>query len=441
MALMQRRALVNLQEFKARLVKILGPAKESLYCNLLSRFLSLRLSKEELDRLVLSTIGKENVVLHNSFVRAIFNNATCGEAPPPPASLPDISKPLKGVRRKATTSSGGVDEGPTSAAAAGAQLQGGRSNGDGFAGSSRKGRSGIRDRKGAERPSPLGSSRADTSTAMDDDVARMVENGHGGGPDLLRPVQCSQYGAEQPETWQGSHPAKRARYEEDGESEGEEAGGDAEAEEEDEDVGTMWLTRSNVSVPLGIPFCRPSAGGARMAAAAAMPPGLVTLSKLGYGVDDDDGCSDSMLPSTESIRQRVQMGGCLESGLESCDASSAEVIRLGLETHLLRIIKYVVELNRAKRGSHREGSGKENGNGSWWGHMEKAGSQERGGNEWNHHVTTGRERGLGGEEQEQERATVSALDFYVAMDLDRSKLGMNWSMLLEKALLRVVWEQ
>lgn len=64
----------------------------------------------------------------------------------------------------------------------------------------------------------------------------------------------------------------------------------------------------------------------------------------------------------------------MESGLESCDVSSVEVIRLGLEMYLLRIIKYVVELNWVKWGSYREGLGKENGNGSWWGYMEKVGS-------------------------------------------------------------------
>lgn len=78
-------------------LKILGPAKESHYSSLLARFLSFRLSKEELDRLVPSTIGKENVVLHNSFVRAIFTNATCAEAPAPPSSTFDPSKPLKGL--------------------------------------------------------------------------------------------------------------------------------------------------------------------------------------------------------------------------------------------------------------------------------------------------------------------------------------------------------
>lgn len=94
---------------------------------------------------------------------------------------------------------------------------------------------------------------------------------------------------------------KRVWYEEDGELEGEEVGGDVEVEEEDEDVGMMWLMRLNVSVLLGILFCRFSVGGVCMVVVVVMFLGLVMLLKLGYGVDDDDGCSDSMLLLMESI--------------------------------------------------------------------------------------------------------------------------------------------
>jgi hypothetical protein len=96
MAPLQRAARVNLHDFKARMVKILGQQKERQYSSLLSSFLSYRLSKAELDRLVPNAIGKENVGLHNEYVRAIIHNVVCGEPPPPPAHLSDVSKPLKG---------------------------------------------------------------------------------------------------------------------------------------------------------------------------------------------------------------------------------------------------------------------------------------------------------------------------------------------------------
>lgn len=94
MAQVQRGSRVDLSDLKARMLKTLGPTKESQYSSLLASFFQLKLSKAELDRLVPSTIGKENLLLHNNFVRAILHNVMCGEAPPPPAH--SLSKPLKG---------------------------------------------------------------------------------------------------------------------------------------------------------------------------------------------------------------------------------------------------------------------------------------------------------------------------------------------------------
>lgn len=345
-----------------------------------------------------------------------------------------------GVRRKPNTTLPGADDGPT--VSAGIQ-QGGRSNGDpGFTISPRKGRSVIRDRKGAERPSPLGSHRADVSTGTDDDTSRAMENGHGSSaPDLLRPLQSSQHSAEQPEAWHASHPAKRARYEEDhvqdGKVEGDGAGADVEHEDEEEDDGkTIWLASSDVTVPLGIPFCRPSAGGARMVPAVPMPPGPVTLSMLGYASDDEESAENS-LPSVENIRQRVQMGPCLEYGLEGCNADSVHIIRAALDMYLRRIIQTAVEHNQMKRSSHREGLGKDNGGAS--GHADKAVGMNEGGFA---RVASGWNPPADGEkEDEQAQATISPLDFYVAMDLHRSSLGVNWAFLLEKISLRVFWDQ
>jgi hypothetical protein len=89
----QRGPRVSLHEVKARMVKVLGQQKEQQYSTLLSRYLLARLSKAELDRLVPSTIGKENLGLHNNYVRAIIRNVTCAEPPPPPS---DFAKPSPG---------------------------------------------------------------------------------------------------------------------------------------------------------------------------------------------------------------------------------------------------------------------------------------------------------------------------------------------------------
>lgn len=260
----------------------------------------------------------------------------------------------------------------------------------------------IRDRKGAERPSPLGNHRADA--ALEDDAR---ENGHGAPDLLLRPLQQGG-AAEQPESWQ--HPAKRARYEEDHHVQdlGDGAGADVEHEDEEEDDGkTIWLSSADVTVPLGIPFCKPSAGGSRMAPAVPMPPGPVTLSTLGYASDDDESM-ENYLPSVENIRQRVQTGACLENGMEGCSTDSVHVIRAALDIYLRRLLETAVEMNRMKRSSHKEGGG---------------------------------EIDRGERDDEQGQPTISPLDFFVAMDLNRTNLGMNWAFLLEKISLRVFWDQ
>lgn len=343
-----------------------------------------------------------------------------------------------GVRRKPSSALPGADDGPTVSAG----IQGGRSNGDpGFTISPRKGRSVIRDRKGAERPSPLGSHRADASAVMDDDSLRAMENGH--TPDLLRPLQSFQQSAEQPEAWHGSHPAKRARYEEDhvqdGKVEGDGAAADGDHDDEEEDDGkTIWLSSSDVTVPLGIPFCRPSAGGARMAPAVPMPPGPVTLSMLGYASDDDESM-ENFLPSVDIIRQRIQMGACLEHGLDNCNADSVHIIRAALEIYLRRIIQTTVEHSQMRRS--REGLGKDSGGAS--GPADRAaGMQHEGGFAPRERVASGWNPPADGEkEDEQALATIPPLDFYVAMDLNHSNLGANWALLLEKISPLVFWDQ
>ncbi|XP_002981113.2 uncharacterized protein LOC9658309 [Selaginella moellendorffii] len=74
---------INLIDLKSKLSKILGPSKEKEYCNIFSSFLSHRLSKAELDKRLLQTLGsKDSIVLHNQIVRAVLSNARCGQPPP-----------------------------------------------------------------------------------------------------------------------------------------------------------------------------------------------------------------------------------------------------------------------------------------------------------------------------------------------------------------------
>ncbi|KAI4315050.1 hypothetical protein L6164_027898 [Bauhinia variegata] len=69
-------------EQKLQIERRLGSMKASKYFNLLTRFLSLKMSKSEFDKLCMATIGRDNVDLHNHFIRSILRKACLSKTPP-----------------------------------------------------------------------------------------------------------------------------------------------------------------------------------------------------------------------------------------------------------------------------------------------------------------------------------------------------------------------
>jgi Transcriptional regulator of RNA polII, SAGA, subunit len=84
-------ARVDITQLKLLLLKQLGPQKLQKYMFYLKRLLSNKLTKPEFDRLCLTTIGKENLHLHNKFIQSILRNAVTGSGPPPKETLPGCS--------------------------------------------------------------------------------------------------------------------------------------------------------------------------------------------------------------------------------------------------------------------------------------------------------------------------------------------------------------
>lgn len=74
---------INVLDLKAHIVKRLGRKRANRYFAQFVAFISSRLSKPEFDKLVVVTIGKENVALHNQLVKAILRNTIQGRIPPP----------------------------------------------------------------------------------------------------------------------------------------------------------------------------------------------------------------------------------------------------------------------------------------------------------------------------------------------------------------------
>lgn len=126
----RRLSRVDTVELKSQIFKKLGAQKAEKYFYSLERLLTRKLSKLEFEKLVLSTIGKENVGLHNLLIRSILHNASLRDALP-------SKETASGHSRTSRTLNGQVV--------------------DPILMSPRRGRStGSRDRRSSNRPSPLG---------------------------------------------------------------------------------------------------------------------------------------------------------------------------------------------------------------------------------------------------------------------------------------------
>ncbi|KAJ3677856.1 hypothetical protein LUZ61_021360 [Rhynchospora tenuis] len=66
---------VDTVELKSRLFKRLGRQRAERYLSNLTKLLTLKLTKHQFDMLCYSTIGKENIALHNLFIKSIIGNA------------------------------------------------------------------------------------------------------------------------------------------------------------------------------------------------------------------------------------------------------------------------------------------------------------------------------------------------------------------------------
>ncbi|KAK7280273.1 hypothetical protein RJT34_25335 [Clitoria ternatea] len=77
---------IDTLELKALIVRKVGHTRADKYFDQLGRLLSLKISKSEFDKVCIMIIGRENIPLHNKFIRAILKNASLSKVPPPRGS-------------------------------------------------------------------------------------------------------------------------------------------------------------------------------------------------------------------------------------------------------------------------------------------------------------------------------------------------------------------
>ncbi|MED6159629.1 hypothetical protein PIB30_043917 [Stylosanthes scabra] len=408
----QQSSRIDLVEVKAHIVKKVGADKSKRYFYYLSRFLSQKLRKNEFDKLCLRLLGRENISLHNHFIRSILKNACQANSPP---TVQQSGTP-KSVAHASNISPSRQDGHEQSVTNFQSQNQNATiwSNGV-LPVSPRKVRSGMRDRKLKDRPSPLGpngkvESVAHQSTATEDSGSKVeMENGTLSQCDYQRPIQHLQAVAELPENEIGDatrRPAEKSRIHEkvptkisiveDG--------------EEVEQLHQLSFSRSPLTAPLGIPYCSASVGGTRKA---------VPVSS-----SDFVSCCDSgSLYDTDTLRRHMQQIAMVQ-GLGGVSVECANMLNNMVDVYLKRLIKSCVDLVGARTTnqlrkplvSKQQIQGKVM-NGIWP-------------NDLSHVHSVG---GLVEPEPEHRPpCSVSLHDFKVALQLNPQQLGEDWPLLLEK---------
>lgn len=404
----QQHSRISLVDLKSQIVKKLGPDRANRYFYFLCRFLGRKISKSEFDKLCCSTLGRENLPLHNQLIRSVLSNAANGVVPPP-LLLRKETAIVSGKKENAERLNGTVS----------ASIW---SNGD-VPVSPRKARSAVRDRRIKDRPSPLGPNGKTSHqlSSVEELVGRSCfENGLPTPCDLDRPLHHHGF-AERPVVQPDSslfQPTNRVHARQSS-SQIEVsvqnqmcATMNGVREEIEQDTNSDLVgNRSTIRVPLGLPFCPASIGGAHRAL-----PGP-NSSSFANSVDSCE------LSDTETLRKRMEQVAGSE-GLNGVSLDCANLLNNGLDAYLKRLIKSCIDLVRArsehetvKHVIYREKPQEKIINGAWL----------------NHHGHI--QRNIGTVEVVKDGrglCPISLSDFKVAMELNPQQLGEDWPLLLEK---------
>ncbi|CAL0323208.1 unnamed protein product [Lupinus luteus] len=406
---------IDVGELKAHIVKKLGPDKAKLYFYYVNRFLSQGLSKTEYDKLCYRVLGRENLPLHNHFIRSVLKNVCLAKTPPPQVQPP---APPKSGSHVDDISPGREDGNEHSVANFRNQpIWSNRV----FPVSPRKARSGMRDRKLKDRPSPLGpngkvDSIAHQSTPTEDSSASKIdtENGTLAPCDYQRPIQNLQPVAEQlHENEIGDaiqRPAKKSRIYSEGPTE---ALIVENGEVAVEQLNRLGFSRSPLIAPLGIPYCSVSVGGAHkaMPVSSSSSSGFVSY------------CDCGRLSDTVTLRSRMEQIAIVQ-GFGGVSMECANMLNNVLDVYLKRLIRSCVGLvgARSKTEPSKPPVSKQRIQGKVVNSMLLN----------NHLHMQSVSRPEEPEPEHRPPCSVSSHDFKVAMQLNPQQLGEDWPLLLEK---------
>lgn len=281
---------INLDELKAQLLKKVGPEGSKQYFYYLQRFLSLKLSKVELNKLCLRVLGRENIPLHNQLIRSILRNACCAISPPH-----KDDGVLKNVAYV-----GGQENGSHISMAPPSGLSNG---GDVLPVSPKKARS------CRERRSVVVGPNGKTSFAPQ----ALLENGGLNPHDIKRPVLQTEDQSEHLVLPDCSAPVH--------------------SKDKTESVVRNDGTRSPLRAPLGVPLCPVSIGGALRGSSSRCIGAFL----------------DGALLESPALRDRMEHIA-VSQGLEGLSDECANILNHGLDSYLKGIIRSCIELVGARSG-------------------------------------------------------------------------------------------
>lgn len=408
---------INLAELKAQIIRKLGPERSKQYFSYLNRLLSSKLCKFEFNKLCLRIVGRENIPLHNQFIRSILKNACSAKIPPPTQDV-EFLKQKGAVENKDPPTDGSLQNGSHPAITLPPNPSA-LTNGDILPPSPRKARTGIRDRRVGDRRTAFGPNGKTkfpsqiSSTTNSGDFNVSLENGELTPPDIRRPVHHHQGHTQQAENKEEGlvhHPAKLPVTERSSD-------GPFSVHSNDQyDLlvrkdGKEVSARNLLHAPLGIPFCQASVGGARRPLPLAGSSNAVSTFSCG-------GLLDSI-----TLRERMdQIAGA--QGLEGVSMECANVLNSGLDAYLKGLIRSSVELVGARSGYDTTKIGAQ----KHQAHSKLVNGLRRG----HHFQVQSSSRSLEVMQEHGTHCPISLLDFRVAMELNPQQLGEDWPFLLEK---------
>ncbi|CAI9786839.1 unnamed protein product [Fraxinus pennsylvanica] len=395
---------INITEFKVQIVRKLGPEMSKQYFHYLNSFFSLKLSKVEFNKLCLRILGRENIPLHNLFIRSILKNA-CSAKVPPQATYNDVVKHGTQVNIKEISTDGYHQNKPQSTMNQASGLPGSAYGGDILPVSPKKARTGSRDRRTGERRSALGpndetsfASQHSTAT-QSSDFNVILDNGNLNPLDG-RPMQHRQELMRQEgnETINISSNGPVSVHNNDST--------ELLVRDEGKEVNAKKLLRA----PLGIPLCPVSIGGGRK----ALP---LSSSSRHFSTYNNGALLDNL-----TLRERMEQIVAAQ-GLEGVSIDCSNILNHGLDCYMKTLIRSCIELVGARSGhdltkcniyKHRA--------------YMKLVNSVRPGHQQQMQISG---RPLDFQEQ-RTHGPISLQDFRVAMELNPQQLGEDWSLLLEK---------